>query len=54
MMKYKETEYVTNDLKPSGNSINQLREQESANIDLASKEIGQQMDNNTGASNAQE
>lgn len=53
-MKYKETQYISNDLKPSGNSINQLREQESANIGLASKEIGQQMDNNTSISNVKE
>ncbi len=43
----KETEKMSNDLKHAGNSINQLREQENANIFLASKEIGQQMDNNS-------
>ena len=36
---------VKNDLKYSGDSIDELREQEEANIYLASKEIGQVIEN---------
>ncbi|WP_195892898.1 hypothetical protein [Bacillus massiliigorillae] len=42
---YKEKELVKNDLKHSGDSIDKLRIEEDANIDLAAKEIGQVNEN---------
>lgn len=42
---YKDKQLVKNDLKHAGDSIDRLRIQEDANIELAEKEIGQVIEN---------
>ncbi|MGM9928452.1 MAG: hypothetical protein ACI35P_10940 [Bacillus sp. (in: firmicutes)] len=47
---YKAKQVIKNDLKHAGDSIDKLRTIEAANTWLAAKEIGQQIENNAGAS----